>query len=129
KSGARESMIRKYKAQFALLLALVVSLGVSLCADQIDDYYLDIMLNVGINVILAVSLNLVNGHTGQFSLGHAAFMAVGAYGASLVSVEAGASLVRIFGGEGWFANSATFLLALIAGGLCAAVCGWIVGVP
>src|SRR5258707_7182243 len=42
-------------------------------------YYYDILINIGINIILAVSLNLVNGYTGQFSLGHAGFMAVGAY--------------------------------------------------
>ncbi|MCE9518546.1 MAG: branched-chain amino acid ABC transporter permease, partial [Verrucomicrobia bacterium] len=64
----------KYKAQIFLFVALAASLGVSLCASNIDDYFLDILLNVGINVTLAVSLNLVNGHTGQFSLGHAGFM-------------------------------------------------------
>ena len=121
--------MKNYVSQITLLVAIGISLGVSLCSNQLDDYYLDIMLNVGINVILAVSLNLVNGHTGQFSLGHAAFMAVGAYGAAIVSVETGESLIRILGGAGWFAQSATFLIALITGGLCAAVCGWIVGVP
>ena len=40
---------------------------------------------VGINIILAVSLNLINGHTGQFSLGHAGFMAVGAYTAAAIT--------------------------------------------
>jgi len=121
--------MKRYKSQLALLLALAVSLAVSLCASHLDDYYLDIMLNVGINVILAVSLNLVNGHTGQFSLGHAAFMAVGAYGSSIVTLEMGASMIRVFGGGGWFAESLTFLVALAVGGLAAAVCGWIVGVP
>src|SRR3954468_21101439 len=121
--------MKRYSAQIALLAAIGVSLVVSLFSDRIDDYFLDIMLNVGINVTLAVSLNLVNGHTGQFSLGHAGFMAVGAYGASIVSIEAGANLLRIFGGSGWFAELAAFLLALLAGGLCAAICGWIVGVP
>src|SRR3954463_5150682 len=121
--------MKKYSAQIALLVALGVSFVVSMFSDRIDDYFLDIMLNVGINVTLPVSLNLVNGHTGQFSLGHAGFMAVGAYGASIVSIEAGANLLRIFGGTGWFAESASFLLALLAGGLCAAICGWIVGVP
>src|SRR4029078_10920462 len=118
--------MKKYSAQFALLVAIGVSFVVSLFSNQIDDYFLDIMLNVGINVILAVSLNLVNGHTGQFSLGHAAFMAVGAYGASIVSLEDGSSLMHAFGGSGWFPEAASFLLALLAGGLCAAVCGWIV---
>src|SRR6187455_1742255 len=121
--------MKNYRAQLALLVAIAISFGVSMCSAQIDDYFLDIMLNVGINVILAVSLNLVNGHTGQFSLGHAAFMAVGAYGASVISLETGESLVRAFGGSGWFAESAAFLIALATGGICAAVCGLIVGVP
>lgn len=115
-------MIAKYKAQIALVAALLAALGVSLCADQLDEYYLDIMLNVGINIVLAVSLNLVNGHTGQFSLGHAGFMAVGAYGAALVTLQMGQSLS--FLGQG-----PAFLVALLIGGLCAAVCGWMVGVP
>ncbi len=121
--------MKHHKSHFALLLALAVSLGVSLCSSQLDDYYLDIMLNVGINVILAVSLNLVNGHTGQFSLGHAAFMAVGAYGSSMVTLEMGSSMMRVLGGAGPVAESVTFLIALLVGGVSAAVCGWIVGMP
>jgi branched-chain amino acid transport system permease protein len=121
--------MKHYKSQVALIAALAISLGVSLCSDSIDDYYLDILLNVGINIILAVSLNLVNGYTGQFSLGHAAFMAVGAYGASIVTLELGDRLIRLFGGGGWFAEGLTFLIALSVGGLCAAILGWVVGVP
>ena len=45
----------------------------------INDYYLRIVLLIAINIILGVSLNLINGYTGQFSLGHAGFMAIGAY--------------------------------------------------
>jgi branched-chain amino acid transport system permease protein len=118
----------RYKAQIALLAALAASLGLSLAAGSIDDYFLDILLNVGINVTLAVSLNLVNGHTGQFSLGHAGFMAVGAYGSAIVTLQLGHALVPIFGG-GSFGTAMTFLLALFTGGLCAAVSGWVVGVP
>ncbi|WP_256199768.1 hypothetical protein [Verrucomicrobium spinosum] len=66
----------KYRTQALLLLALLVSFGVSQASDNIDAYVLQIMLIAGINIILAVSLNLVNGHTGQFSLGHAGFMGV-----------------------------------------------------
>jgi branched-chain amino acid transport system permease protein len=119
----------KYKAQIALLVALAVSLGVSLCAGQIDDYVLDILMNVGINITLAVSLNLVNGHTGQFSLGHAGFMSLGAYGAAVFSLQLGDPLIHLLGGPGVFATSVTFLLALMVGGVCAAACGWLVGVP
>ena len=121
--------MKHYTAQIALLAALALSLGVSLASDHIDPYYLDIALNVGINIILAVSLNLINGHTGQFSLGHAAFMAVGAYGASIVTLHLGASLIPVFGGPSLFASGIVFLIALVAGGLCAALCGWLVGMP
>lgn len=118
----------KYKAQTFLIVALAASLGVSLCAGNIDDYFLDILLNVGINVTLAVSLNLVNGHTGQFSLGHAGFMAVGAYGASVVTLQLGDHLLQIFAG-GSLATALTFLIALLVGGGCAALSGWLVGMP
>lgn len=119
----------KYKAQLALITGVLISLGISLGSNSIDDYYLDILLNVGINIILAVSLNLVNGHTGQFSLGHAGFMSVGAYGASIVTLELGQQLIGLFGGAGWLAHSLTFVIALGVGGVCAAICGWVVGVP
>jgi branched-chain amino acid transport system permease protein len=48
-------------------------------------YQYDVLIGIGIAIILAVSLNLVNGHTGQFSLGHAGFMGLGAYFASMAS--------------------------------------------
>ncbi len=121
-------MIKKYGTHLFLLAALVVSLLVSLVSDQIDDYYMDIMLNVGINVILAVSLNLVNGHTGQFSLGHAAFMAVGAYGSAVLTLQAGHAMATAMGG-GAVGHGVVFVLALLVGGLFAALLGWMVGVP
>ena len=51
-------------------------------APLLPAFFPRILLDIGINVILAVSLTMVNGFTGQFSLGHAAFMAVGAYTAA-----------------------------------------------
>src|SRR5687767_16026811 len=42
-------------------------------------YYNRILIIMGINITLAVSINIINGHAGQFSLGHAGFMAIGAY--------------------------------------------------
>lgn len=121
-------IFKKYGTQLLLLAALIVSLVVSLFADQIDDYYMDIALNAGINIILAVSLNLVNGHTGQFSLGHAAFMAVGAYGSAVLTLQAGAPMAAAFGG-GVFGHGLVFIIALLVGGIFAALLGWMVGVP
>ncbi len=116
-------------AHLALFGAVLASLLVSLGASHINDYYLDILLNIGINVILAVSLNLVNGHTGQFSLGHAGFMAVGAYGSAIVTLQLGGPMLRVLGGGGWFAEGLVFLTALTLGGLAAAAAGWLVGLP
>ena len=61
-----------------LLAAMAASFLVSLFHRQFNPYFLFISYDIGINIILAVSLNLINGYTGQFSLGHAGFMAVGA---------------------------------------------------
>ncbi|WP_050028202.1 branched-chain amino acid ABC transporter permease [Verrucomicrobium sp. BvORR034] len=122
-------LLLKYRTQAFLLLALLVSFVVSQASDNIDGYVLQIMLVAGINIILAVSLNLVNGHTGQFSLGHAGFMGVGAYMSAAVSVEMGPSILGLLGGPSTLSHGVTFVIALLVGGLCAAVCGWMVGVP
>ena len=53
----------------------------------VNKYQQMILMYVGINIILAVSLNLVNGYMGEFSLGSAGFMAVGAYTASYATVR------------------------------------------
>ena len=52
-------------------------------------YLLQIICLAGINIILAVSLNLINGFTGQFSIGHAGFMAIGAYASAFFTVTFG----------------------------------------
>jgi branched-chain amino acid transport system permease protein len=82
---------------------------------------------VGVNVILAVSLNIVNGMTGQFSLGHAGFMAVGAYTAGKLSFLL--KDVAISGLPGAVSDQVQFVGTLLAGGIAAAVCGFIVGLP
>ena len=77
------------RSHFLLLGAMIASYVVWRFSGQLDPYYLDIVINVGINIILAVSLNLINGYTGQFSLGHAGFMAVGAYTSATVTMFLG----------------------------------------
>ena len=111
-----------------LLAALLAAAGLSHFSDRIDPYHLDVLTGIGINIILAVSLNLVNGYTGQFSLGHAGFMSVGAYLAAAVSLFLGP---KILGAEGGTAvqQGFMFLAALVAGGLGAAFAGLVVGVP
>jgi branched-chain amino acid transport system permease protein len=93
----------------------------------IDPYYLDVLTKIGINVILAVSLNLINGYTGQFSLGHAGFMSVGAYTAAAVTLFGGPALLGPSPGAA--AQELLFLGALLLGGVCAAGAGFVVGTP
>src|SRR5918998_1642956 len=66
----------------------------------IGAYEAEVLVLVGINVILAVSLNLINGFTGQFSIGHAGFMAIGAYSSAYFSVYHAPNLERSLGGSG-----------------------------
>jgi len=116
------------RLHLGLFAALAVAAGVFALTDRIDPYHLDVLVGIGINVILAVSLNLVNGYTGQFSLGHAGFMSVGAYLSAAVTMLLGPRLLGVAGGTAWQQN-ALFLAALIAGGLSAACAGLLVGVP
>jgi branched-chain amino acid transport system permease protein len=86
----------------------------------------------GINVILAVSLNLINGFTGQFSIGHAGFMAVGAYSSAMFSLHVGLGWVETLSRAGVpreAAEGVALLAALLAGGGAAAVAGYLVGLP
>ena len=71
------------------------------------------LIFAGINIILAASLNLINGYTGQFSLGHAGFMAVGAY--------VGVVLTTNF--------QMAFPVAILAGGVTAGLLGALIGLP
>lgn len=95
-------------------------------------YYNRILVIMGINITLAVSLNIINGHAGQFSLGHAGFMAVGAYSAAYLTVYHFGPYVQQFP-EGsaqqilW--QNILLLVAVLTGALASAIAGYIVGLP
>src|SRR5438132_8141063 len=94
-------------------------------------YYARILMLAGINVILAVSLNLITGFTGQFSIGHAGFMAVGAYSSAYLAVYHAQvwerSLAAVVGGG--VSHFLIFLILIFVGGLGAAIAGLVVGIP
>lgn len=97
----------------------------------IGPYYTRVLLDVGVAMMLAVSLNVVNGLTGQFSMGHAGFMTLGGYTAAAItyytSLAAWDSLAKhggAFGSGEWL-----FAGACLAGGLVAALAGYLVGQP
>lgn len=94
-----------------LILQLLISNGI------ISRYYGRIVNLICINIILAVSLNLSTGFLGQLVLGHAGFMAVGAYFAAMITLNASEAGIGMFP------------VALIAGGIAAAIVGVIIGIP
>ncbi|MFA5524058.1 MAG: branched-chain amino acid ABC transporter permease, partial [Tissierellales bacterium] len=79
----------------------------------IDSYLLLNIVLIGINIVLAVSLNLITGFTGQFSLGHAAFMSIGAYTSAVLTAKLGQP----------------FIVGLLASGITAALAGVVIGIP
>lgn len=113
------------RSKIYLILGLIGSF--LLMKAPLNSYLYNIVVLIGVNIILAVSLNLVNGFTGQFSLGHAGFMAVGAYGSAAVTNLLGPKVLSA--SPPYWADASFFILALLAGGLCAALAGLIVGVP
>ena len=86
-----------------------------------------VLVTVGVNVILAVSLNVVNGFTGQFSLGHAGFMSVGAYTTAKITLAL--ANVKISGLPEAVSDHLIFAIALGAGMAMAALAGLLVGLP
>ena len=126
------------KRILGLVIAVVALVGANammstegLFGFGIPYYYAEILALTGIAVILAVSLNLITGFTGQFSIGHAGFMAVGAYASVFMTVYFSQ------GAERWLtslvgttvAQSLVFLGVIIFGALVAALAGLVVGIP
>jgi len=111
-----------------LLVSIAVIFGINLISNSINPYYYQIIIYCGINIVLATSLNLINGYTGQFSLGHAGFMAIGAYVSAALSTYLAPVLIGTLG-DGIIGRSIWFILVLISGGAGAAIAGIIVGVP
>src|SRR5476651_1173771 len=108
-------------AKTFLLGALALCFLASHFGYELNSYQLDVAYGIGISIVMAVSLNLINGYTGQFSLGHAGFMAVGAYTSAVITNQ--------FGDLSFFAANGIFAVALLAGGLAAALAGLLVGIP
>ncbi|HVS52490.1 MAG TPA: branched-chain amino acid ABC transporter permease [Opitutaceae bacterium] len=111
----------RLSSQLVFVVALLALAALTPVVKLASDYHFDILVTIAINVILAASLNLINGYTGQFSLGHAGFMAVGAYASAWITLHAGEPA----GASGVL----RFIVALLAGSLAAAVVGLAVGIP
>ena len=124
----KQAMPRDTRLTIAASIAGLVLLFVF---EQVfDPFTMQIFKLCAINIILALSLNLINGFTGLFSLGHAGFMAIGAYVCAILSMspdqkEANFVLQPIVP---WLASTHwPFLPSLLIGGLLAGFLGWLLG--
>ncbi|MBE3563503.1 MAG: branched-chain amino acid ABC transporter permease [Hydrogenibacillus schlegelii] len=98
---------------FIGIVALYAVVQAGLSAGWIGRFYENMLMNIGINIMLAASLHLIIGVTGQFSIGHAGFLAVGAYTSAVLTTKL----------------DQPFLLAILAAGVVAALFGLLVGAP
>lgn len=115
-------MIKFNRMGFGWLLVIVLAFIISFVSSlTLNAYMQQILFYIAINIMLATSLNLVNGFCGQFSLGHAGFMAVGAYTGAMLSLS--------FAPFDEAIGILNFPIYVVAGGLAAAVAGFLVGMP
>ena len=121
--------MKQYTLAVATLAFLVLTTGATTFG-LLDPYYQLVLMFIGVNIILSASLNLINGYMGEFSCGHAGFMAVGAYVSSVLSVwlftrdgKLGAGLLP--------PELAVYLFPaiLLAGTVAAALAGLLVAIP
>lgn len=107
--------IKRRSFWLGIVLSLVIYgvIQVLLSSRVLNDVAESTLILIGINIILGVSLNLINGITGQFSIGHAGFMAVGAYMSAIMTLD----------------FDMPFLIAMLLGGCLAAIFGLLIGIP
>jgi branched-chain amino acid transport system permease protein len=117
---------------FSVLIFLVFGAIVVFAAQYgwINQYQQLVVMYMGINVILSSSLNLINGYMGEFSCGHAGFMAVGAYISSILNIWLFTS-DQTLSGHLLPGSSALYLfpITLLLGGIGAALVGLLVAIP
>lgn len=111
KKNLEISGVRKW---ISLILTFVI-VQILVSTNIINDYLFSTLATICINIILAASLNLITGFTGQFSLGHAGFMSIGAYTCAIITMR----YSTIWG----------FVGGVFAGALFAALIGFVVGLP
>jgi branched-chain amino acid transport system permease protein len=119
---------RKSNLLVALIL-LAITTAVLLAVDLLASAYIQrIVIGLGISIILVVSLNLLNGFTGVFSLGQIGFMAIGAYAASILTLPVSLKEVNLPDLPPWLAGvELSFLAATLIGALLATLIAFLVG--
>ncbi len=115
---------KKSYVSYIMIPVLFVVIQILYRTEILNSYWYQILQLACINGIVAMSLNLINGMTGQFSLGQAGFMSVGAYTSAMLT-----KLVFQPAMGNPFASYGLFFLALLIGAAVAAFIGFLIGIP
>ena len=115
----RKSIFSRHRFIVAVTVAGFIFMWLMPRYNLLNTYLQQVLMYIGINIILAESLNLVNGFMGEFSVGHAGFMSIGAYVASIITVKCVPASMQAI----------AFPFAVIAGGLAAAAAGFFIAIP
>lgn len=103
--------------KIAIIIAVYLAITALVEFDILNRQYKSLIVPIGVNIILAVSLNLVTGFLGELSLGHAGFMSIGAFAGALFTLNMN------------LPGPLEFFIAIVLGGIIAAVFGFLIGVP
>lgn len=115
---------------FVVAIVLAIAMQITI-APAVGATWTKILIDVGIAIVLAGSLNIVNGYAGQFSIGHAGFMLVGGYAAAWITFYGSMKLWGSPAIHGGFLGGGDqlFLLGCVVGGIMASLFGVVVGLP
>lgn len=123
----RIPMPARYGINTVLIVGLWLVFFLLISSGAITDYWTGILITVGINIILAVSMNVATGYLGQLPLGHAGFMAVGAYTAGIFMKATNAAELMKAGNDA--AVIPYVILAIVMSAAVAGIFGLIIGIP
>lgn len=124
--------MKNNKLKYNLLIIVVAIIVLILLNLFLDSYVIRIINLSAIYVILGLSMNLINGFTGLFSLGHAGFMAIGAYTVALLTIPPEMKAMNFYMKPilpVLLDLNMPFIFALLMGGLVAAFFGFLIGAP
>ncbi|MCK1991656.1 branched-chain amino acid ABC transporter permease [Peribacillus muralis] len=110
------TILKKSKGFWLSIVVALIFFGIMqffIANGMLNPFYINTLMFIGINIMLATSLHLIIGITGQFSIGHAGFLAVGAYASAVMTMKL----------------EFPFIVAVLAGGIFAAVAGMVIGIP
>lgn len=115
--GRMNKRLKSYSINIGAIIVIYALLTLLMKTGIINSYYEVIVISIGINIILAASLNLATGYLGQLALGHAGFMAVGAYVSAICTSHMN------------LPDTLQLIVSILVGGIVAGIFGILVGVP